>query len=201
MEIHKNECRTVLEHPRRGQSWKEIGMPTIPQCAIYRILCLVSGRVYIGQTMSNPARRWSEHKCALRHGRHSNPHLQAAWNKYGEQAFDFSVLATYATIEESNAAECAYIAHFQSIRVELYNIQAGGWNGRKAPESIAKMRKAREGYKASAETRARQSAANVGRKASDRSIAITRAIWTGRKHSEEAKAKMRGPRGPRKRKG
>lgn len=68
-------------------------MGSIPQTSgIYQILCVPTGKVYIGSAV-NLRRRWMEHRKYLRGGRHGNPYLQRAWDKYGESSFAFSVLA------------------------------------------------------------------------------------------------------------
>lgn len=58
---------------------------------VYAIQNAVSGAVYIGSARRFK-RRFSQHRTALRGGYHQNSHLQYAWNKYGEQAFEFKVL-------------------------------------------------------------------------------------------------------------
>jgi group I intron endonuclease len=58
---------------------------------IYAIRHLESGKVYVGSA-SNISKRWSRHRKDLRAGVHKNKHLQAAWNKYGEEAFVFEIL-------------------------------------------------------------------------------------------------------------
>lgn len=57
---------------------------------IYSITNTQNGKTYIGSSV-NIRIRWRRHKLALREGKHKNPHLQAAWNKYGEAAFVFEV--------------------------------------------------------------------------------------------------------------
>jgi group I intron endonuclease len=61
------------------------------ECSVYQIKCLKNGKIYIGSS-SNTKYRWSVHKQLLRSGRHFSPHLQAAWNKYGEDQFVFEVV-------------------------------------------------------------------------------------------------------------
>src|SRR4051794_16550207 len=61
------------------------------KCGIYQILCRPTGKVYIGSSV-RIYQRWYEHRRQLRSGKHHSPHLQFAWNKYGEEAFRFSVL-------------------------------------------------------------------------------------------------------------
>jgi len=58
---------------------------------IYAIINCVNGKVYVGSAV-DIKRRWIRHVHRLRVGTHTNPILQAAWNKYGEFAFDFFVL-------------------------------------------------------------------------------------------------------------
>jgi group I intron endonuclease len=58
---------------------------------VYSITNTVSGKRYYGSSVDMDKRRlkhWSD----LRSGKHKNPHLQAAWNKYGETAFEFEPL-------------------------------------------------------------------------------------------------------------
>jgi group I intron endonuclease len=67
-------------------------MQSIPtESGIYQILCVPTGKIYIGSAV-NLARRWKDHLIVLRKSMHTNPHLQRAWNKYGEEGFRFSVL-------------------------------------------------------------------------------------------------------------
>lgn len=58
---------------------------------VYTIQNTVSGAIYIGSA-GRFKRRFSQHRTALRGGYHQNSHLQYAWNKYGEQSFEFKVL-------------------------------------------------------------------------------------------------------------
>ena len=51
-----------------------------------------SGNFYVGSTSRSFARRWLEHKTELRHHKHKNYVLQAAWDKYGEASMSFEVL-------------------------------------------------------------------------------------------------------------
>lgn len=58
---------------------------------IYQIENKVNSKVYTGSS-NNIKRRWQKHKALLRHNKHQNSHLQAAWNKYGEDNFIFSII-------------------------------------------------------------------------------------------------------------
>jgi hypothetical protein len=58
---------------------------------VYQIRCKRNGKIYIGSAV-NLQWRWRSHRRDLGNGVHVNPHLQSAWNKYGETSFEFSVL-------------------------------------------------------------------------------------------------------------
>ena len=58
---------------------------------IYSILNLINGKRYIGKS-NNIYKRWVEEKCSLRRKDFHNIHLQRAWYKYGESAFEFSII-------------------------------------------------------------------------------------------------------------
>lgn len=81
-----------------------------------------SGKQYIGSTA-----RWStrqrEHRGRLRAGRHCNPHLQAAWNKHGEDQFEFVVLEVISSTEQLIPREQHWIDHTRAC-AEGYNLLA-----------------------------------------------------------------------------
>lgn len=58
---------------------------------IYKIINVVNNKFYVGSAV-NLRKRKARHFSELRTGRHNNRHLLAAWNKYGEQAFIFTVV-------------------------------------------------------------------------------------------------------------
>lgn len=58
---------------------------------IYKILNKVNGKFYIGSAIDFTL-RWSQHKYLLRLNEHDSSLLQNAWNKYGEEAFEFIIL-------------------------------------------------------------------------------------------------------------
>ena len=53
------------------------------QSGIYQILNTVNGKFYIGSAVDFTL-RWAQHKWEFKNNRHSNTHLQRAYNKYGE---------------------------------------------------------------------------------------------------------------------
>ena len=58
---------------------------------IYMIRNIINNKVYIGQS-SDLKDRLAHHKSSLRHNRHYSSYLQNAWNKYGEENFEFIIL-------------------------------------------------------------------------------------------------------------
>ncbi len=58
---------------------------------VYQILCIPTAKIYVGSSL-NISERWWEHRWDLRRGTHHSRYLQRAWDKYGEEAFVFSIL-------------------------------------------------------------------------------------------------------------
>ncbi len=70
--------------------------------------------------------RLNDHRSSLRRNDHKNVHLQRAWNKYGEENFEFEVLET-CVIDELDERESFYIAHFKTLKDKYgYNLEGGG---------------------------------------------------------------------------
>lgn len=58
---------------------------------IYKIINTNTGKIYIGSAV-DLRRRLYAHLKSLRRNSHDNTYLQNAWNKYGEDSFEFSVI-------------------------------------------------------------------------------------------------------------
>ena len=58
---------------------------------IYKITNLKNGKFYIGSSKDIEF-RWNEHKKHLNGGYHINNKLQNAWNFYGKESFEFSII-------------------------------------------------------------------------------------------------------------
>ncbi|MGQ0603632.1 MAG: GIY-YIG nuclease family protein [Anaerolineales bacterium] len=63
----------------------------LSQPGVYQIRCVPTCKIYIGGS-TNLRHRWHVHRRRLRQGSHQNPYLQAAWDKYGEAAFEFEAI-------------------------------------------------------------------------------------------------------------
>lgn len=75
---------------------------------IYKIINVVNNKFYVGSAV-NLRRRKARHFTELRNNRHNNKHLQAAWAKYGEQAFIFVVVEEVADTTKLLAAENVWL--------------------------------------------------------------------------------------------
>lgn len=94
----------------------------------------------------------------MRNGRSHNQHLQHAFDKYGEQAFVFSVLE-YCDVEKLNEREEAWIQSLNSC-VSGYNLNIGGGGLRgfhMSEETKQKIRTANTGRIVSEEAKRRMS--------------------------------------------
>lgn len=149
---------------------------------IYKIENLINKKVYVGQTC-NVARRFSNHKIKLDRGVHSNPHLQAAWNKYGSESFVFKVIEVFnpELNFDINAMEKYWIKKLKSTVPEFgYNKLSGGdGGGSPNQETREKLRVANTGRKQSLETRKKRSKSMIGKQ-----------NRLGKKHSEKTKKLM-----------
>lgn len=76
---------------------------------IYKIINLVNDKFYVGST-TNQRERFRTHRNRLRRNRHHATHLQAAWNKYGEEKFAFRVVELVPDGESLQAAEDRWLA-------------------------------------------------------------------------------------------
>jgi len=76
--------------------------------AVYIIRNVISGSFYYGSS-KNLYDRWRKHRNKLRRNAHPNPHIQSSWNKHGEDAFKFEVVAEFESLDEMDMVEEALI--------------------------------------------------------------------------------------------
>jgi hypothetical protein len=146
---------------------------------VYMIRNRINGKMYIGSAVDLRV-RWSLHKWELRHHKHNNPYFQNAWDKSGEQNFEFKVLEEVDPVNEKLIErEQYYLDLFKSYLPENgYNIRTvvdRNLGLHHSKESKRKIGLGNKGKFVSEETRKKQSEA-----------------IKGFKHSEEAKRKMKG---------
>lgn len=96
-------------------------------CGVYCIENTVNNRKYIGISR-DIKRRWLEHKSELDNHSHNNQYLQASWDKYGKEKFNFYIIELCAEALLSER-EQFYIKSYRSMSHENgYNLTVGGEN-------------------------------------------------------------------------
>jgi predicted GIY-YIG superfamily endonuclease len=73
------------------------------EVTIYRVVCRPTGEAYVGSTRQRIEARFGHHRSRLNAGWHRSRRLQAAWRKFGERAFEFSVVEVVPERERSVA--------------------------------------------------------------------------------------------------
>jgi len=143
---------------------------------IYKIEHLASGKIYVGSAVNIKRRIW-EHKNRLKTSTHPNPKLQRAWDKYGAEAFEFSILVICSS-EELLIKEQEFIDNLKTMEFG-YNL---------CPVAGSAL-----GIKRSEETKKRMSESQKGREFSEEHKQNITKSQLGNKrkpHSEETKIKM-----------
>ncbi len=160
---------------------------------IYRIQNLVSGRSYYGSAVDID-RRMYDHRKSLNGNYHRNRFLQRAWNKYGEDAFEFSVLEVVENKEDLIAREQVYLDDaFSPGKIRPYNIcsVAGSLLGTKrSAEFCARLSVLKKGQKVSPETRAKMSLIMKGKVRTPEHQAKLNMARMGFKQTDESRAKI-----------
>ena len=122
---------------------------------IYLLRCTISNKLYVGQTIQPWKDRWSRHCTEAREGYRT--HLYNAIRKYGELAFEMTVLREGVfTPEELDSLEKLWIKALKSHESQGgYNQTWGGTEGagrwhkgrKRSPETCEKIRQAKLGAK------------------------------------------------------
>lgn len=71
---------------------KTKNLSNLMKIGVYKILNTKNQKYYIGSTVDSFSKRFDHHYHTLLRGNHKNSHLQNAWNKYGEDTFEFIIL-------------------------------------------------------------------------------------------------------------
>jgi len=92
---------------------------------IYGLVHIASGRTLVGCTKNKLQKRFREHRCLLRNGKHSEVILQKEWVLYGEQAFEMRILEDLPgerAASEKREAELRWMSMLESEGL-LYNLK------------------------------------------------------------------------------
>lgn len=172
---------------------------------VYAICNKENGKQYIGSSVTIE-KRWQRHKTDLRGGIHHSRYLQRAWNKRGEESFDFVVIKHVAPDKILEAEQ-----EMLDKNLGEYNVSPTAANclGVKHDPEVGRARgEKRRGRKMSEECRRNMSEARkgsghpqFGKKQSPETIARRVASRIGKPLSEEQKRKIseaqRGEKGHR----
>jgi group I intron endonuclease len=142
---------------------------------IYRIICLATGKAYIGVTQYTLAVRWQAHRYHAKEKTRVGA-LQHAIRKYGYDAFRMELLAEAVDEREACAIERGLIAQYGTLAPNGYNMTSGG--------------ELEVGVKFSAETRDKLKKARASRSVHPNFIAAA-GNWKGKKRPPTTIEKMR----------
>jgi group I intron endonuclease len=117
-------------------------------CGVYAIINKINGNIYVGSSI-NIHRRKLRHFRYLKNGGHENTHLQNAYNKYGEDAFEFIILEktdtdSRLTVEQKYLdmykanANCYNICHIAGSPVAIGRVKTDS-HRKKISDSIRKF--------------------------------------------------------------
>lgn len=167
---------------------------------IYQIRCKESGNLYVGSAVDFN-NRWKMHLHLLNRGKHHSRHMQAAWIKYGESAFEFERLLICerkdllmyeqivldAMSPEYNTAKiagsCLGLRHSAETKAKQAAAKFGNKNTlgyRHTPEALKKLREKQLGVPSPTK----------GTRRSPEAIAATAAAHRGRKRSPETRLRI-----------
>ena len=166
-------------------------------CGIYMIRNKINDKVYIGQSI-HIQNRLDGHKRELRKGRHDSRHLQFAWDKYGEENFEFLSICECKK-EKLNEMEQYYILCFESYLGDFgYNTSLGGQSSLMREETRIKIGNSVRGEKNgfygkhhTEEQKVKWSEQRSGKNAPAYGRTGEKHPFYGKHHTEEAKEKMR----------
>ena len=139
---------------------------------VYAIQNRKNGNAYIGST-TNYKSRWHSHRSALRRGVHHSFILQQAWDKHGEDAFEFKLLVVC-----SKADRILYETRLMAL--QEYNVL-------RTPKEC----QVRGGWKHTEEFKSNMSAFHKGKKKTDEHRKNISVAVTGRKYYQAFKDKAR----------
>jgi len=100
----------------------------------YSIYCIKNkqnDRKYIGQTVQKPEKIWNNHIWSAKNGV-STQLIHLALHEFGEDSFEFEILATTNNLHELDRLEAEYIQDLNTLHPHGYNMKEGGINGHKA---------------------------------------------------------------------
>jgi group I intron endonuclease len=142
---------------------------------IYKIICEANNKFYIGSSQNINARIKCHFK-QLRQNKHHNPHMQSAFNQYGESSFKYEI------VEICNINILLEREQNWMDNTQCYNREIGFNNCIKSDRPL--------GYKHTVENKQLMSDLKKGSKLSQDHINKIAASNSGKKRTDEQKEKM-----------
>ena len=94
-QYYQENRETIVERERQYKRDRKASQPA----CVYEIMNTINNKLYVGQTTRGEI-RWIEHLSHLRGGYHGNPDLQADFNQYGEDVFEWRIIKEFKTKDE-----------------------------------------------------------------------------------------------------
>tara|TARA_R110000823_G_scaffold157461_1_gene288188 strand:+ start:274 stop:837 length:564 start_codon:yes stop_codon:yes gene_type:complete len=117
-EYRQNNKERALKYAAEYRIQKKTEQPA----CVYQIVNSVNNKIYIGETTRGEL-RWNEHLKSLRGNYHTNPKLQADFDKFGEEVFKWSIIEEYP--KDKNTLQWEEIKAIDKLLregKELYNL-------------------------------------------------------------------------------
>lgn len=146
---------------------------------VYRVCNKINGKLYFGQTRYTAEHRWRGHVQQALRNRGSSV-LHAAIRKYGELAFELSVVFRTTSSEQLNAKEIEFIQKFRTTNSKYgYNLTTGGDTDFRVKRCSAKLRKKRKEF-----MRGNQNVRGMRWSSKENSIRCLNSCWVYREEQE-----------------
>lgn len=162
--ITKNECviTTVISDSNGNGLLTDTTKSRKKVSGIYKIVNRVNGKYYVGSSKDVIRRKYS-HFSFLRYQKHKNPHLQNAWNKYGEHNFDFVIIEEGILESELKNVEQQYLNIAKNESSKCYNVSYDAYRLEMTKEIRSKISRSHFGLRPSLEASKRRSKSMMGK--------------------------------------
>lgn len=167
-------------------------------CGVYQIVNLVNGKIYVGSSQ-DCWKRWQQHRTDMGLQRHHSRHLNGAWLKYGNSAFEFRIIEVVAEKHALISREQFWIdatnCWDRRIGYNKRRVADSSLGVRHSAETRAKISALQKGKKIPPETKIKMSSAQMGIKKSQshaRNISAAQMLFKGDKLDELLKLRASG---------
>ena len=163
-------------------------MPYKIKPCVYKIVNNINGHKYVGSAL-RVKHRWNDHAKLLDENRHHSQRLQRAWNKYGKENFQFSIIE-YCDREVMLIREQYWMDTLEAFGKTGYNMNPVAWSrlgAKMSEESLKRMSEARKGTVLTEEHKAKVATAMLGKQNSlgykhtaetcEKRANVTKEVW------------------------